>query len=70
MGRLAVPFIKPILYAGQPFIKGDYYALIVVTSVLLASVGTISLMRAVKKSTAPSMNKAEEFKHKVGETSL
>lgn len=47
-------------------LKGDYYALIVVTSVLLASVGTISLMRAVKKSTAPSMNKAEEFKHKVG----
>ncbi|ATH91360.1 sulfate permease [Bacillus glycinifermentans] len=31
------------------FLKGDYYSLIVVTSVLLASVGTISLMRAVKK---------------------
>ncbi|MCY8569978.1 inorganic phosphate transporter, partial [Bacillus haynesii] len=30
-------------------LKGDYYALIVVTSVLLASVGTLSLMRAVKK---------------------
>ena len=33
-------------------LKGDYYALIVVTSVLLASVGTISLMRAVKKHSS------------------
>ena len=52
---LKVSVVSPFLSLSLSYmlvsllLKGDYYALIVVTSVLLASVGTISLMRAVKK---------------------
>ncbi|BBP89200.1 hypothetical protein BsIDN1_28180 [Bacillus safensis] len=49
MGGLTFFITQPLVFACEPFKKGDYYSIFIMMSVLLASLGALSLMKAVKK---------------------